>query len=473
MDEDKTFDGWSIRVAGALLGVCLLVYTWVARRHGPVAWGISVLLLLGTSAVFAWRKRLGRWLIVVGAVAIQLSLGAIQSGAFFALLMNALHLSLSQATTSLFSVPLASSALAAVVGGWLQDRLGPRAVVITGGVLSAAGMIIATFARDVGAFTLFYGAIRGVGIAFASVCSVVTTLKWFPDRRGLATGLVLSGLGAGAIHGTPLGYSLSQGTAFGLTGPGLIGIFATIRWFGAVSLVLAVVGGLILRDPPPGYKPVERSPSLPTVAVPGVIDYTVNQMLGTWQFWVIWLMCFAGKVSFVVTSQSLNNAPGSASLGRAVLEQVLTASAVAGALGLVFWGRLSDSVNRSRVLFLMYIIGAVAASGYFVIASAPVTFWGAAELILAACSGVTVIYAAISADYYGVRHAGVNYGLISTATAAGALLANELGFRIKELTGKFDLAIVLASVLCLAAAAAGLALRAPTRVRQATQTGSQ
>jgi OFA family oxalate/formate antiporter-like MFS transporter len=426
---------------------------------------------MGTTAVFAWRKKLARWLVVVGAVAI-LSLGATQSGAVLALLVTALQLSPSQAT-SLFSVALVSSALAAVVGGWLQDRLGPRVVVITGGVLLAAGLIYATFARDVVTFTVSYGVVGGIGIGLASVCSIAATLKWFPDRRGLATGLVLSGTAAGATLGTLMGYGSSQGTALGLTGSGLAGVSVTIRWLGAVSLVLAVVGGLILRNPPAGYKPTGRNPSSHTAAAPGVIDYTFGQVLGTWQFWIIWLMCFAGVASFAVTRQSLLDAPSSASLDRAMLMRVLTASAVAGALGRIFWGGLSDSVGRPRVLLLMYLLGAFAASGYFVVALTPVIFLYAAALIGAACSGYLQIYAAIGADYYGVRHAGVNYGMIATASGAGALLANGLGPRIKELTGRYDFALVLAGVLCLAAAAASFALRAPTRVRQATQTGWQ
>ena len=419
------------------------------------------------------EKVFNRWLIVVGALLVQVCLGAIYAWSVFRKPLEA-ELGISPTQASLpFSVVLISFALATVVGGRLQDKLGPKVVSIIGGVLLAAGMILASFARGIGMLILSYGVISGIGIGFAYVCPIAAGVKWFPDKRGLISGLSVAGFGAGAFFVAPLAQGLISGTPYNLMGASLfslpkLGVWQTFLWLGVAYLVLVTIGGLILRNPPAGYKPAGWNPPQPAAGAAPKTDYTSGQMLATGQFWAIWLMYFAGcAAGLMMIGQTSPIAQDLARFSSATAAVGVSVLAIFNTLGRILWGRISDSIGRSRTLFVMYLINAVAVFGYFLIPSAPVVFWFGIALVGATFGGYLALYPAINADYYGTRHAGVNYGLIFTAYGVGGLLSNIFAPRVKELTGNYNFAFILTGVLCLAAAVVSLLLKPPA---QRTQT---
>ncbi len=412
-------------------------------------------------------KTYNRWLIVVGALLVQICLGAIYAWSVFRKpLETELNITPTQASLP-FSVVLISFALATVVGGRLQDRLGPKIVAIIGGILLATGMILASFARGIGLLVISYGIVSGIGIGFAYVCPIAAGVKWFPDKRGLITGLAVAGFGAGAFFAAPLAQGLISGTPYKLMGADLfnlpkLGVWQTFLWLGVGYLVLVVLGGLLLRNPPAGYKPAGWNPPQPLAGAAARTDYSSAQMLGTWQFWVIWLMYFAGcAAGLMMIGQTSPIAQELARFNSATAAVGVSVLAIFNTLGRIFWGRVSDSIGRARTLFLMYLINAAAVFGYFLIPAAPVIFWFGIALVGATFGGYLAIYPAINADYYGTRHAGVNYGFIFTAYGVGGLLSNIFAPRVKELTGSYNFAFILTGVLCIAAAAASFFLRAP------------
>jgi len=192
------------------------------------------------------NKVFNLWLIVIGALLIQLCLGAIYAWSVFRKpLETALNITSTQASLP-FSFVLIFFALATVVGGRLQDRFGPRIISMVGGILLALGMILASFAHNIGMLIIAYGIISGIGIGFTYVCPISAGVKWFPDKRGLITGLAVAGFGAGALIVGPLARAMIDS----------IGPFPTFRYLGIAYLVLILIGALILRNPPAGYKPV-------------------------------------------------------------------------------------------------------------------------------------------------------------------------------------------------------------------------
>ena len=175
-----------------------------------------------------------------------------------------LEISATQASLP-FSIVLIFFALATVLGGRLQDKMGPRSVAILGGVLLAIGMMLASASHSIGMLVLSYGIISGIGIGFAYVCPISAGVKWFPDKRGLITGLAVAGFGAGGFFVAPLAAGLISGTPYKLLGAALfglpkIGVFKTFLVLGIAYLVLIVLGGLILRNPPAGYVPAGLDP---------------------------------------------------------------------------------------------------------------------------------------------------------------------------------------------------------------------
>ena len=417
-------------------------------------------------------KVYNRWLIVVGALLIQIALGAIYAWSVFRMpLQNEIGISATQASLP-FSFVLIFFALATVLGGRLQDKLGPRTVALLGGLMLVAGMMLASFARGIGMLVFSYGILGGVGIGFTYVCPVSAGVKWFPDKRGLIMGLAVAGFGAGAFFIAPLAAGLISGAHYNLLGASLfplpqLGVFPTFRVLGIVYLVLLVLGSLLLRNPPSGYVPSGWTPPAPVAGRSSHADFSSGEMLATWQFWVIWLMYFAGcAAGLMIIGQTSPIAQEMAGFNVSVAAIGVSVLAIFNTLGRIFWGRVSDSIGRSRALFLMYLINAIAVFGYFLIPAAPVIFWFGMALVGSSFGGYLAIYPAVNADYYGTKHAGINYGLIFTAYGVGGLASNIFAPRVMELTGNYNFAFILTAVLCLIAAVASFLLRPPAAGRK-------
>uniref|UniRef100_A0A7C4CBP9 MFS transporter n=1 Tax=candidate division WOR-3 bacterium TaxID=2052148 RepID=A0A7C4CBP9_UNCW3 len=420
----------------------------------------------------AAAKAFNRWWIVVGALLVQICLGAIYAWSVFRKPLEA-QLGITPTQASLpFSVVLIFFALATVLGGRLQDRFGPRIVAILGGVLLALGMIVASLARNISVLVIAYGVISGIGIGFAYVCPISAGVKWFPDKRGLITGLAVAGFGAGAFFVAPLAAGLISGTPYNLMGANLfnlpeLGIFNTFRVLGIAYLVVVTVGGFILRNPPSGFVPKGWTPPTPAGGRPAATNYTFGQMLGTGQFWVIWLMYFAGcAAGLMMIGQTSPIAQELAGFDKSLAAVGVSVLAIFNTLGRIFWGRISDSIGRSKTLFLMYLINAIAVFGYFLIPATPFLFWVGIALVGATFGGYLATYPAITADYYGTKSVGLNYGFVFTAYGVGGLLANIFAPRVREITGNYNLAFILTAVLCLAAALVSLLIRPPAARQQ-------
>jgi len=397
------------------------------------------------------NKVFNRWLIVIGALLIQLCLGAIYAWSVFRKpLETALNITSTQASLP-FSFVLIFFALATVVGGRLQDRFGPRIISMVGGILLALGMILASFAHNIGMLIIAYGIISGIGIGFTYVCPISAGVKWFPDKRGLITGLAVAGFGAGALIVGPLARAMIDS----------IGPFPTFRYLGIAYLVLILIGALILRNPPAGYKPANWNPPQATGGIQHT-DFSAGQMLSTGQFWLIWLTYFAGcAAGLMIIGQTSPIAQELAGFNKQTAALGVSVLAIFNALGRIFWGRISDSLGRTRALFLMFLINAVAILGYFLIPSLPFFFWIGIALVGSSFGGYLAIYPAVTADFYGTKNSGINYGLVFTAYGVGGLLSNIFAPRIKEITGNYNAAFMITAILCLIAGIIIITVKSP------------
>lgn len=147
---------------------------------------------------------MNRWLVVIGALLIQVSLGAVYIDSVFKPALSAKFPTWSATDLALPSqLILAFFALGVIFAGMVQDRIGPRIVATVGGLMLGAGLIIAAYAQGLRMFTLAFSGLGGLGIGTAYVCPIATCVKWFPDKRGMITGLAVAGFGAGALVFTP------------------------------------------------------------------------------------------------------------------------------------------------------------------------------------------------------------------------------------------------------------------------------
>jgi len=455
-------------------------------------------------------KVFNRWLVVVGAILVQLCLGAVYAWSVFRdPLRDLLGVKLAEAQLP-FSFVLISFALATVLGGRLQDKFGPRLVAIAGGALLGLGMIIASLSHSVVGMVTGYGIISGIGIGFAYVCPISCGVKCFPDKRGLITGLSVAGFGAGALIVGPLAQSLMRSigaarqapvelltrlsarlapaftdtlalkaaltatdSAAAVNSAGLaaaaqkaavlpLGVQPTFLYLGIAYVVVVTIGALLLRNPPAGYCPPGWTPPAPKAGAPAKTDYTAGQVLGTWQFWLIWLLYLCGAgTGLMMIGQTAPIGKEMAALTPAMAAIGVSVLAIFNAIGRIFWGRVSDSIGRTKTLFIIYLINGLAVASYFLIPSFHAWYWVGIAFVGLTFGGYLAIYPAINADFYGTKNAGVNYGLIFTAYGFGGLSGNLLAPIVKQATNNYNLAFILSAVLCVASAVLILVLKAP------------
>ncbi|MCX7785864.1 MAG: OFA family MFS transporter [candidate division WOR-3 bacterium] len=348
-----------------------------------------------------------------------------------------------------FSFVLIFFALATIIGGRWQDKAGPK-IAIAGGILLGLGMILASFAKTLLAIVLFYGVISGIGIGIAYVCPISAGVKWFPDKRGLITGLSVAGFGAGALIVGPVARSLIDS----------VGIFNTFRILGIVFLILVFIGGMILRNPPSGYKPAGWT--APTITATSKIDFSVGEMLSTGRFYLIWLMYFIGcACGLMVIGQTSPIGQELAQYSKETAAFGVSLLAIFNAMGRIFWGRVSDSFGRMKTLFLIFLICGLGILSYNLITGFQSWFWVGISLVGLCFGGYLALFPAITADLFGTKNVGVNYGFVFTAYGVGGLLSNIFAPRVKELTGGYTFAFIVTGVLCLIASILTFLVKSP------------
>ncbi len=408
----------------------------------------------------AEEKIFNRWLIVLSAILIQLCLGAIYAWSVFRIPLQqsiadgGLGLTPSQATLP-FSLVLIFFAIATIIGGRWQDKAGPRLVATVGGIILGAGMLIAAFTRSFIWLAIGYGVISGFGIGFTYVCPVATGIKWFPDKRGMITGLSVAGFGAGALIVAPVARALIDG----------MGVFSTLAILGIIFLGVIVLSSQILRNPPSGWKPEGWNP--PEKVKETKLDFGPGEMLSSLSFYLIWIMyffgCLAGLMIIAQTSPIGQELVG---LTPKVAALAVGTLAIFNAVGRIFWGRLSDMLGRKRALFLMLIINGVAILLYNTIEVFPIYYWIGIYIVGLCFGGYLAIFPAITADFYGTKNIGINYGLVFTAYGVGGLLGTLFAPRVLEITKSYSMAFVVTGILCLLGAVIAVISR-PPGVKQA------
>jgi OFA family oxalate/formate antiporter-like MFS transporter len=394
----------------------------------------------------AEEKTFNRWLIVVGAILIQLCLGGIYIWSVFRKPLEmsfedgGLALSPSQATLP-FSLVLIFFALATIAGGRWQDKVGPRLVSSVGGLLLGAGMLISAFGKSFPALVIGYGIIGGIGIGFTYVCPVATGIKWFPDKRGLITGLSVAGFGAGALILAPVANALILN----------VGIFSTFMTLGIIFLVVVVLASMLLRNPAAGYCPAGWTP--PETSKVTKEQFGPGEMLRTPAFYSIWIMyffgCLAGLMIIGQTSPIGQELAGYSAATAAVAVMLLS---IFNGAGRIFWGRVSDGLGRTKTLFVMFLLCGVTMLLYNVIPAFPPFYWIGVAIVGACFGGYLALFPAVTADFFGTQNIGVNYGFVFMAYGVGGLLGPQFAARVLEATGGYWLAFVVTGVLCLIAA---------------------
>jgi OFA family oxalate/formate antiporter-like MFS transporter len=449
-----------------------------------------------------------RWFVVLGALIIQVSLGAVYIWSVFQTPLLSHFPSWKETQVTLpAQIILACFAIAVIIAGRIQDKVGPRPVAITGGLLLGAGLILAKFTASFVPSTaliwliITYSVLGGLGIGAAYVCPIATCVKWFPDKRGLITGLAVAGFGAGAFFFAPLAKGLIDGSPYQLFGKNLFslpeaGLFNTFLILGVIFLVLITLGALLLKNPEPGYQPAGWNPPVQSPNSPALkIDFRPAEMLRTRQFWLLWgtylIGCAAGlmiimKASPIWESFALT-APG-AGTDYLSYNQIASAGALAvsilaifNALGRIIWGKVSDIAGRKSTLISMFLLCTLTMLTFNNFKQFP-AFLAGISVVGLCFGGFLAVFPAVTADYFGTKNYGANYGWMFSAYGVGGLLGPYLAaalmktsalVRIRQFkegqeetirslaVGDYSQAFLLAGTLCLLSTVALFTLKKP------------
>src|SRR6266478_1910234 len=357
-----------------------------------------------------------RWVIAIAGVFLQIALGAVYAWSVFRVpLVKQFGWSISEVTLT-FTISIFVLGFAAFFGGLWLNRKGPRVVVLTGGALYGLGIFLASFTHRLSWLYLTYGVVGGIGLGLAYIVPVAVLVKWFPDRRGLITGIAVGGFGAGALVTAPVATRLIQS----------VGVLQTFAYLGIAFLVVTVAAGYFMQDPPEGWRPEVWAPTASQASQRSSRDYTLGEALRTWQCWALWLLLFLNTCAGIsVISQESPLFQELARVSAVAAAGMVGVASIGNALGRVFWAWASDSITRRATFVVMFLAQAVLFWILPSISSAAVVTV-VAFVILMCYGGGFGTMPAFAADYFGSKNVGPIYGLMLTAwgfaSAFGPLL---------------------------------------------------
>ena len=404
-----------------------------------------------------------RYLVILGAVIVQLCLGSIYAWSFFQTALNGgpsllgVYLWPSLYSQLPFAAGLASFALFMIFAGRWNDRVGPRKVATVGGLLLGAGYILAFFVDQVAGTDAFigtiylvitYGIIGGAGIGFAYVCPIAALVKWFPDKKGAITGIAVAGFGAGAL-------------VFGYVEEYLLGLFdvptvAAIGWpmliLGVTYLILVVLGAQLLTTPPEGWLPEGYTPPATTADGKG-LEIMPGEMIRTSTFWILWLMFVFAATAGLMTLGNVKSASIAIdpTTNAVILVGVMS---LLNAAGRIVWGAASDKLGRENTMILMFAVLAVGMFAFAYMSTIAISWYAVmaiASLIGFCFGGNFALFPSATADFFGNKNVGKNYGVMFTAYGIAGITGAFVAGPIVDITTSYFYAFIVTGVLAIIA----------------------
>ncbi|MFP4471229.1 MAG: OFA family MFS transporter [Bacteroidales bacterium] len=424
------------------------------------------------------QKVMNRGLVVLGAILIQLALGAIYAWSVFTPVLKAEGWTSSD-TQWVFAIGLASFAVFMVFAGKKLKSWGPRNLAIIGGLILGLGYALAGLfgGTSFWALVLLLGLVGGAGIGLAYVVPIAVGMQWFPDKKGMITGLAVAGFGFGAMGWVKLagswGHLLDN-----------IGLANTFIVYGVAFAIMVIIGGIWMVFPPEGWKPEGYLP--PEAAELkkkniGLRDFTSSEMLGTYQFYFIFLTFVFSAGAGLMSIGLMKLYPMQALMDAGMSE--VQASAVSGTamavffslangLGRILWGLLSDLLGRKLSIIIMTATQGILVIAFTYMAGNEILLYVGATLIGFNFGGNFALFPTITADTFGAKNVGQNYPFIFLAYGVGGILGPMLGGHLGDLDN-FPLAFTISGIAVLVGTVLTILVKPAADKKAAVPTGDQ
>jgi MFS transporter, OFA family, oxalate/formate antiporter len=395
-----------------------------------------------------------RWIRLGAAVVAMMMIANLQYAwtLFVKPLIAATHWKLSDVQWG-FTIFIALETWAMPCSGWLVDRIGPRAFLSVAGFMCGVGWASLGHVHTLSSLYLFYG-LAGFGAALVYCGSMGIALKWFPDKRGLAAGLISAGFGSGAALFIPIIAHLLKvadyQTAFLYTGIGQ-------------GLVI-ILAGQFLKNP---TAPLKIAPATRVRSRSQQVNFTSAEMLKTPHFYLMFAMALAMGIGGLMTTAQVAPMAGTFKISAAALTLSLTLNPLANGGSRLFWGWVSDRVGRERTMFVAFVLQAFFLVGVVTIGRTSDTLFVISLVLVYFTWGeVYSLFPSTCGDFFGARHASSNYSFLYSAKGAASIVGGGLAAMLFEKTGSWDFGFYACAGLALVAAVGSLVLRKmplPTR----------
>ncbi len=376
-----------------------------------------------------------RWWPIVGGISLNLALGSLYAWSVFVLPLEK-EFGWNRAQTSwVYTIAIVCFAATFIVAGKLQDAKGPRICAFLGALLVGGGFALSSFTTSITFLYVAFGVIVGVGNGFGYAAPTPVASKWFPDKRGLAVGLMVGGYGAGSAIIGPLATRLISD----------YGWRSTLQILGAAFFVMGLIGTALLKNPPLSFKAPDRSPG--AASTRPSVDLPTAEMIRTPMFWALWLAYCLGTTAGQMMISQLVPFMRSVGLTPEAAAFAITIAAFGNAGGRILSGALSDSLGRLATLKVMIVGSLVVMAALGMGVSQIVALYA---LVAAGywCYGTQLsVFASTTADFYGTRYLGMNYGALFSAWGVAGIVGPFIAARVFQVTGSYSYAFYGAAVL--------------------------
>lgn len=362
-----------------------------------------------------------------------------------------------------YAVACLAFAAAMILAGKCQDKLGPKVTCAIGGLLVGAGFIWISQTTNYWAWVVGFGMMAGTGIGFGYSAATPPALKWFsPAKTGLIAGIVVSGFGLASVYIAPLAkYLLAT-----------IGLQQSMMYFGIAFAIVVSGLGMLISNPPEGYVADSTAEQAAAKSAPAVPDLKPSQLFTNARFYTLWLCFFIGSGAGLMVIGSAKGL-AKASMGEMAFLVVVIMS-VGNAAGRLIAGVVSDKIGRATTLCIMLAFQAV-----LMFVAIPVLGNESSSPILVALLVTAMVFnygtnlslfPSFAKDSWGMKHFGMNYGLLFSAWGIGAFVLVRVSEMLKVKTGSMDSSFIVAGVLLLVGAMMAMSLRTQKAPATVTET---
>tara|TARA_B100000745_G_scaffold300472_1_gene254615 strand:- start:1777 stop:3048 length:1272 start_codon:yes stop_codon:yes gene_type:complete len=406
-----------------------------------------------------------RWLIAASAVGIHISIGSVYAWSVFNTPMEMAYGWSKNQVALTFSLAIFFLGLSAAIMGHFVEKHGPRKSGLVAGTFWGVGMLgagLATSMENMYMLWATYGVLGGIGLGVGYITPVSTLVKWFPDRRGLATGLAIMGFGFGAMIGGPIFNQIIQN----------ISIPATFFIMGAVYMVLMYASALYLERPPEGWMPDGMKADIASgkrKKVEDLTQQTANEAVKTGPFYGLWVMMFINiSCGIAVIYSASPLAQESIGLSPTEAATIVGMMALFNGLGRIGWASFSDIIGRGNTYMTFFLIQIVA---FYLLPniSSVLMFQVVLYLILTCYGGGFATLPAFIGDLFGTKQLGAIHGYVLTAWAAAGLTGPQIAAYVRTVTGSYTMTLYIFAGVFVVALAVSLMMKAYIKRAQAAK----